>query len=268
MSLKEGNTILSIGNDDVAGTGNEPISLQGGNPALPLGNNINVATGDNPMRSHQETQALPTGRNAGVITGDKLTMKAGKLTVLHGKSSPLLLTDILFLNDFYPEPIIGAYDNTDEFHSFIADQTRATHILCIEMKNNLKHLIEKLVIPPAMQSNTPVDRMTFVDRYFPPLSAEAAFKAFRFEERVILSSATIYRNEKYQEIFNRLEAHELELTKELLSPEHAMFSTLEEHVRRVQMKISSNHHYQSLQVKLLQMRIKRRRLEAQVGAHQ
>ncbi|KAA1080671.1 hypothetical protein PGT21_016600 [Puccinia graminis f. sp. tritici] len=138
--------------------------------------------------------------------------------------------------------------------------------MCTEMQNDLKDLNEKLVAVLVLQPNSPIDRMTFVDQYFPHLSAKAAFKKFNFEERVILSSATIYRNEKYQELSNRLEVLELELTIELLPAGQSFFSLpMDEHVQNVQRKVSTNNHYQNLQSKLLQMRIKRRHLEMQVG---
>ncbi|KAA1109032.1 hypothetical protein PGT21_031766 [Puccinia graminis f. sp. tritici] len=134
------------------------------------------------------------------------------------------------------------------------------------MKKDLKELNEKLVAVPGFQPNSPIDRMTFVNQYFPHLSAKAAFKKFNFEERVILSSATIYRNEKYQELWNRLEVYELELTVELLPVGHSFFSLpMDEHVQNVQRKVSTNNHYRNLQSKLLQMRVKRRYLEMQVG---
>ncbi|KAA1102488.1 hypothetical protein PGT21_000594 [Puccinia graminis f. sp. tritici] len=172
---------------------------------------------------------------------------------------------MVFLNDSDPAPAEFAYDKTHKVNSVIADQTVATQLTCIEMKNDLKELIEKLA-EPAAQSNTPVDRMTNVDQYFPQLPAETAFKAFSFDERVVLSSATIYQNEKYQELFDCLEAHELKLTMELLPAEQTMFVTLHEHAQKVQRKISSNEDYQNLQAALLQMRIKRRQLEVKVEA--
>ncbi|KAA1108162.1 hypothetical protein PGT21_002302 [Puccinia graminis f. sp. tritici] len=234
-SLDQGNPAFPIESNDGSGTVDHPTSLDQGNIALSIESNDGSGTVDHPTSLEQENLALPIESNIVSVIGHNPNMKTGKINV------PL----------------------NEELRIIMANQ-KAVQLMCTELKKDLKELKEKLGAKPVLQPT--VDRMTFVDQFFPHFSPKAAAKEFNFEERIILSSATIYRNEKYQELLDRLEAHEIELTMELLPVEHSFLSLLlEEHFQNVQKKVSENYHYRNLQAKLLQMRIKRRQLEMQAG---
>ncbi|KAA1139041.1 hypothetical protein PGTUg99_034513 [Puccinia graminis f. sp. tritici] len=121
-------------------------------------------------------------------------------------------------------------------------------------------------IEPANTINDGLDRITSVSRYFPDLKEEthSFINNMSFDDRALLSSKTIDRNEAYQSTYRDLLSYETRIIKDVLNTENLVFSNNYETVERIEKKLSENRLYQKLNSKAIQKRIRRVKCEMAV----
>ncbi|KAA1108163.1 hypothetical protein PGT21_002389 [Puccinia graminis f. sp. tritici] len=118
-------------------------------------------------------------------------------------------------------------------------------------------------IEPANPTNDVLDRITTVPRYFPDLHEEtySFINDMSFDDRALLSSTTIDRNEAYQSTSRDLLSYESRIIKELLTADKSVFSKTYESVERIEKALFENRNYRQLNSKAVQKRIKRIKCE-------
>ncbi|KAA1102693.1 hypothetical protein PGTUg99_031913 [Puccinia graminis f. sp. tritici] len=87
---------------------------------------------------------------------------------------------------------------------------------------------------PANPTNDVLDRITTVPRYFPDLQEEtySFINDMSFDNRALLLSKTIDRNEVYQSTCRDLLSYESRIIKELLTADKSVFSKTYEKIQK------------------------------------
>ncbi|OAV86292.1 hypothetical protein PTTG_29978 [Puccinia triticina 1-1 BBBD Race 1] len=149
--------------------------------------------------------------------------------------------------------------------------------ILLEMEDDLGNVKEKLFaavtsIKPITPASKFTDPITNMAKYFPIMlelekksdintHSVQVLKRLNFEERALMSSVSIERNEMYEDVYLKLREMESETVQEVIdmgrSPVHnatAFHQYVEDEIRR-------KCQFEEFQTKLLQLRIKRYRIE-------
>jgi 6-pyruvoyl-tetrahydropterin synthase len=117
--------------------------------------------------------------------------------------------------------------------------------------------MSKLVV---LVSTSSVDHITTAK--YVPLEAAEVIKKLPFEDRVLISSETIERNELYNEVYKKLEDLEVEILQKVMA--HNPITHRSAFIENMKKEIMASFDHSALQSQLLEMRVKRNRVAGMV----
>ncbi|KAA1136501.1 hypothetical protein PGTUg99_034022 [Puccinia graminis f. sp. tritici] len=129
-----------------------------------------------------------------------------------------------------------------------------------ELATRLDDLSVKHSSPPTSS----MDRITCFDKYYPNLkpSTKEMLEDLSFDDRMIMCSSTIERNEFYQNTSQVLRLYESVTAREIFQrqrPDNML--DIDRYIATIQKEIDRDRHYKKLQSELLRMRLRRHRIE-------
>ncbi|KAI7955249.1 hypothetical protein MJO28_005649 [Puccinia striiformis f. sp. tritici] len=149
--------------------------------------------------------------------------------------------------------------------------------LICKATNEIGGVKKKLNVEEDMPSPSPteledanidfVTSIASIEKFFPNLCQQTkdVIKGMTFNERVLLSSATVEQNELYQDAYQRLRAYETEMHINSLSTTVSLVGDTRRFMEDIQSKVYHDQHIPKMQSQLLALRTKRHRLEAVIN---
>ncbi|EFP93531.1 uncharacterized protein PGTG_18945 [Puccinia graminis f. sp. tritici CRL 75-36-700-3] len=117
--------------------------------------------------------------------------------------------------------------------------------------------------PPTLTLS--VDRITCFDQFYPNLKpiTKKMLEDLSFEDRMIMCSSTIERNEFYQEAAQSLRLYESLVAKAILQHQRPdNYLDIDQYIATILKKIDCDHQYKKLRSELLRLRLRRYRIES------